>query len=365
LGSKRLLIVSQGKLQYIPFEILPDPATLNTPAEPTHLFIDHEIAYLPSASVMTLLHREAVGRKQASSAVAVFADPVFDKNDPRVWNSANLTKPAYSDETSQILTRLPATAWEANKITSVVPAGSVMKAVGFEASRQAVMSSKLNDFRIIHFATHGVINKAHPALSGIVLSLVDAYGQQQNGVLSLSDISALKLSADLVVLSACDTGLGKDIEGEGMMGLTQSFLSVGVQGVVTSLWKVDDSATADLMARFYKGMLTDGLAPAAALRQAKIQMSRTGPWRQPYYWAAFTLQGDGSRNLALSTHDARHLSYGYISVLLPIGSFVVLIFVVGTGSRISGIKRPMRAANRESSDRVLERRYKQPNRGTQ
>jgi CHAT domain-containing protein len=269
--------------------------------------------------VLALLRREAVSRKPAANAIAVFADPVFDKNDPRVSNLEAVSDRPSSTATDQAFSRLPTTRWEANEIIASVSADEIMTAFGFEASREEAMSSKLNDYRIIHFATHSVINHVHPELSGIVLSSVNHRGQQQNGFLDLGDISNLRLSADLVVLSACDTALGKDIEGEGMIGLTQSFLSVGAQGVVTSLWKVDDRATADLMVHFYKGMLTDRLTPAAALRKAKMQMWREGRWERPYYWAGFILQGDGNRNVAPPINQTGRLSYLYIVVLLPLG----------------------------------------------
>src|SRR4029077_7941258 len=129
--------------------------------------------------------------------------------------------------------------------------------------------------------------------SGIVLSLVDERGQAQDGFLRLHEIYNLKLSADLVVLSACQTGLGKEIKGEGLVGLTRGFMYAGAPRVVASLWKVDDKATAELMRRFYSGMLGPAaLRPAAALRSAQVDLWKTRGWENPYYWAAFTLQGE-------------------------------------------------------------------------
>jgi len=167
-----------------------------------------------------------------------------------------------------------------------------LKALGFSASRSLVTGSTLADYRIVHFATHGLINNQNPNLSGIVLSLVDEQGRPQNGFLRLYDIYNLKLDADLVVLSACQTALGKEIKGEGLVGLTRGFMYAGAPRVVASLWRIDDRATADIMKRFYASMLKDGLRPAAALRAAQISMSQDKRWHSPHYWAAFTLQGE-------------------------------------------------------------------------
>ena len=154
------------------------------------------------------------------------------------------------------------------------------------------MSPELSQYRIVHFATHGLLNDEHPELSGIVLSLVDQTGRPQNGFLRLHDIYNLNLPAELVVLSACDTGLGKDVKGEGLVGLARGFMYAGAARVVASLWKVDDEATAVLMTHFYRLMLEDGKPPAAALRDAQIAIWKQQRWTAPYYWAAFVLQGE-------------------------------------------------------------------------
>lgn len=158
------------------------------------------------------------------------------------------------------------------------------------------MRPDLGDYRIVHFATHGFLNDEHPELSGIVLSLFDRNGQPQEGFLRLHDIYNLELPVDLVVLSACNTGLGKDVKGEGLIGLTRGFMYAGAASVVASLWKVDDEATADLMRYFYGFMLKDGLAPAAALRKAQLTMSQQKRWHSPYYWSGFIIQGQYTQN---------------------------------------------------------------------
>ena len=190
------------------------------------------------------------------------------------------------------LPRLDSTRREAEAILAAASPGDSFKAVDFDASRQTATRPDLSQYRIVHFATHGLLNNKHPEVSGIVLSLFDEQGQPQNGFLRLHDIYNLNLPADLVVLSACNTALGKEIRGEGIVGLTRGFMYAGTARVVASLWKVEDDATAELMTRFYHNMLKEGERPAAALRAAQVEMWNRKRWRAPYNWAAFVLQGE-------------------------------------------------------------------------
>jgi CHAT domain-containing protein/tetratricopeptide (TPR) repeat protein len=320
LGKKRLVVVGDGALQYVPFASLPEPATGGQP-----LAAEHELVSLPSASVLGVLRQESQGRKPAPKAVAVIADPVFDGEDVRVRGTAKVIKargagalaqdatatavtktdPASTREVDRAageaglagdsagrIRRLPFSRHEAEMILASVPAGSGMKAVDFKATRETATSAELGQYRIVHFATHGLLNGEHPELSGIILSLVDQNGRDRDGFLRLHEVYNLRLSADLVVLSACQTALGKQVRGEGLVGLVRGFMYAGAKGVVASLWKVDDEATAELMKIFYRGMLKDGMRPAAALQAAKVEMSRHKRWHSPYYWAAFELQGE-------------------------------------------------------------------------
>src|SRR5262249_21939109 len=192
---------------------------------------------------------------------------------------------------------------EAEAIVSLAQPSSVLKALDFEASRATVLSDRLSQYRIIHFATHGLLDSAHPELSGLALSLVDESGKEQDGYLRLNEIYNLKLNADLVVLSACQTGLGKDVRGEGLIGLTRGFMYAGAPRVVASLWQVNDAATAELMKRFYRGMLKNGLRPAAALRNAQLEMMNRPAWRSPYFWGAFVIQGEWRESIFLMLTD--------------------------------------------------------------
>ena len=161
-----------------------------------------------------------------------------------------------------------------------------------KSTRETALGGRLAGYRIVHLATHGVLDSERPSLSGLVFSLVDERGQRQDGFVRLHDIYNMKLDADLVVLSACQTALGKDIKGEGLIGLTRAFMYAGTPRVVASLWEVSDLATAELMKKFYAAMLERHLPPAAALRTAQLQMSQDSRWSSPYYWAGFVFQGD-------------------------------------------------------------------------
>ncbi len=322
LRNKRLLIVADGALHYIPFQALivpeADQAEKNgsnqvseTVGEP--LIVKHEIVNQPSASALARLKEETEGRRLASNSVAILADPVFESDDPRIQsNNTGKTQSEASTEGQTALrdvdvssgwTKIPrllASRAEADAILAAAPWGTGMKATDFDASRAMATNSELHNYRIVHFATHGLLNNDHPELSGIILSLVDQNGQPQNGFLRLHDIYNLDLPVDLVVLSACNTGLGKEVRGEGLVGLTRGFMYAGAAGVVASLWKVDDDATAELMRHFYEAMFKQGLSPSAALRKAQLELSRENRWRSPYFWAGFVIQGQYSGRAAWS-----------------------------------------------------------------
>jgi CHAT domain-containing protein len=282
ITGKRLLVVADGMLQYVPFAALPAPRRAGPP---TPLLVEHEIVNLPSASVLAVLRRETMRRAAASKAVAVFADPVFEADDPRLQGRGRSGTPVK-------VARLAATRQEARAIAAAAPAGMALERIGFEASRAAALEPALAQYEIVHFATHGIVDNENPGLSGLVLSLYDEKGHPQDGFLRLHDIYNLRLPAELIVLSACSTALGKPLRGEGLTGMVRGFFYAGAARVVASLWKVDDDATADLMRRFYTGMLQAKHSPAAALRQAQLELWRQDRWRAPFYWAAFSLQGE-------------------------------------------------------------------------
>lgn len=260
LRGKRLLVVGNEILQSVPFAALPEPEG----SEP--LVARHEIVSLPSVSVLGEIRREVAGRPAAPKTLWVLANPDF----------------------GGLLEELPHTQDEAAAILELVPASQRFEVLGREASRAAVLSGALRNYRFLHFATHGSF-----AGGRLVLAQVDPRGRPQaNGFLHLADIYELNLRADLVVLSACRSALGREVRGEGMMGMTRGFFYAGAERVLVSLWNVYDRESVELMRRFYRGILAEGLSPAAALRGAQDAIRRQVHWRAPYYWAGFTLQGE-------------------------------------------------------------------------
>lgn len=306
LGDRRLLVVAEGALQYIPFDALPAPDAGNSDEDV--LVSRHEVVSLPSFSTLAAVRGERVRTAMSGEGVAVLADPIFDSHDERLSGDETAREKGNAQELEDDLTpravkdfdglrggdltRLAHTSEEADAIISAAPSGAGTVAKGFDASRETATSPLIARSQVVHFATHGLINSEHPELSGIVLSLFNRRGGREDGFLDLQDIYGLKLSADLVVLSACETGLGKDVKGEGLLGLTRGFMYAGSRSVVASLWKVDDRATAELMRRFYESMFRDGLPPSAALKAAKESLRQQKRWSAPYFWAAFVLQGE-------------------------------------------------------------------------
>jgi CHAT domain-containing protein len=333
LSTKRLLIVPDGALQYIPFQVLLDPDSHE------QLIQNHEIVNQPSASTLALVLAKVNARKVAANAVAVLADPVFELNDPRVTRNSPQTsglpgemlavRRALRDvgvtPDGLQIPRLFASGREANEIMAVAPLRGSLKAVGFAATRNLVFSADLASYRIVHIATHGIINNERPEESGIVLSLIDQHGRSQDGFLRLQDIYNLKLPADLVVLSACSTALGKDVRGEGLIGITRGFMYAGAAGVVASLWKVDDEATAELMKHFYAALFEKGMPPAAALRVAQLELAKNSRWQSPYYWAGFVIQGQYDQHEKFSQSS---LSTTQVAVVVVLAGSLLLASIV-------------------------------------
>ena len=301
LGTKRLAVVADGPLQYVPFAAL---SVDRGGKEYRPLVVDHEIVSIPSASSLAVQRQSLANRKPAPKGLAVLADPVFSTSDVRFKDDSRVKEASSASDTRIIehtsggpagqltIRRLPFTRQEADQIMAVAPGGANFKALDFRASRSVATSGELSQYRYVHFATHGYLDTARSGLSAIVLSMVDDKGNPQDGFLRTHDIYNLKLPAELVVLSACETGLGKDVKGEGIEGLTRAFMYAGARRVVVSLWNVNDKATAALMQRLYVEMLKSNKTPAAALRAAQFEVMRTRQWQSPYYWAAFVMQGE-------------------------------------------------------------------------
>ncbi|NEQ40866.1 MAG: CHAT domain-containing protein [Okeania sp. SIO3I5] len=332
-NKKRLLIVGDRFLQYIPFSTLSIPNTAKESDGYQPLIVNHEIVNLPSASTIANIRNSTKSRKLAPKKLAILADPVFSREDGRVISANSEQLSVISSQTTAASTsenpsrnfplesqqldraardvgirwdRLPGTRTEAEAIMALVPESKRTQAFDFQANRETATSQKLGEYQIVHFATHGFANSKQPELSGIIMSLVDKNGNWQNGFLRLNDIFNLNLPAELVVLSACQTALGKDIKGEGLVGLTRGFMYAGAKRVVGSLWLVDDNATAQLMLQFYQGILEQELSPAEALRVTQLEMWQQG--MSPYYWGAFTLQGEWELEVRSQKSEVRSYS---------------------------------------------------------
>lgn len=309
LGRKRLVIVADGALVYLPFAALPRLSQSSRRGKPLPLVTTNEIVSLPSAATLASLRRQVAGRRPAAKQLAVFADPVFNRDDKRIRTSLLTGRVGHESQQEYVraaeaprslglersgidLRRLPFSRQEAVRLLALVPRREALAALDFKASQVTAMSPEVGEYRIVHFATHGYFNPEQPELSGLVLSLVDERGEPQDGFLSLPEVYNLRLPVELVVLSACQTGLGKQIQGEGLVGLTRGFMYAGAPRVVASLWAVQDRATAEMMGHFYEAMLRRGLRPAAALRAAQLRMQREERWSAPRQWAGFIFQGE-------------------------------------------------------------------------
>jgi CHAT domain-containing protein/predicted negative regulator of RcsB-dependent stress response len=348
LGTKRIVIVTEGMLQYIPVDSLPLPRSKVAPndgialpatAEDRRLLLDtNEITTLPSVSTLAAIRRHQHKVASSDKLVAIFADPVFNRNDDRVQNKINPDSPSsdldqHANEVVALrgpagnagLPRLVHSSEEADAIVATTPRGTAMVARAFDANRETAMKPSVGGYQIVHFATHGFFNTEHPELSGIVLAMVKPDGSKINGFMPLQDIYKLDLSAQLVVLSACDTALGQDVKGEGLVSLTRGFMYAGSRSVVTSLWKVDDRATAKLMTHFYQAMLQDGMTPAAALRSAKQKIRGEKAWSAPFFWAGFVLQGEYKERIVVRSDPwPRTVLVLPVALILLSGGVIIL-----------------------------------------
>lgn len=305
LNKSRIIVVADGALNYIPFQLLPAPGNSKE-----RLVANYEVINAPSASILGQLRQETSRRERATNVLAAFGDPVFPSNFAQqedretsgqtrgverktesLNHAARNIQPTGDAFDPATIEQLFFAKLELSNLRAVAGHESLL-ATRFDATPDKLRNTDLTKYAILHLATHGILDPQHPEKSGLILSTMNAKGQAQNGFVGLQDIYSLHAPVDLVVLSACRTGLGKDVRGEGLIGLTRGFIYAGASSVVASLWKVDDEATAELMKRFYTNMLQQGMRPPEALRAAQNSIRQEPEWRAPYYWAAFTLQGE-------------------------------------------------------------------------
>ena len=329
LSKRRIIVVADGALNYIPFQALPMPSAGSEP-----LVAEYEVVNAPSASILGELRQEAV-RRRPTKMLAAFGDPELESGYARrkdtdgreqvasvlTLESARLRSALRDLELNggsfdpSVLKPLFYARRELANLRDVAAGEETFMATGFAASRQQLLGMDLTQYAILHFATHGFLDPKYPERSGLLLSNISSTGQAQNGIVGLQDIYELRAPVDLVVLSACQTALGKDVRGEGLIGLTRGFMYAGASSVVASLWKVDDEATAELMKQFYTNMLGQGMTPAAALRAAQNSIRQKPEWRSPYYWAAFTLQGEYGRVINRTPAVGATLAYWKLTLV--------------------------------------------------
>jgi CHAT domain-containing protein len=307
LQKKRVVIVADGLLQEVPFAALPDSSRGANRARP--LVQNHALAYLPSITALATSRRLLATRSQGSHSVEIFADARSTSRKTNAKSSPNeipsllsakrLTQARRSRGNhgclaeKDVLVPLPHAIEEARSIAAIAKRAGRVATIE-SASFGAVLKPEAENSEILHFAAHAFAPSAQPGRSGIVLSQGEA-GHSVFGYLGIAEIHKLKLKASLVVLSACETGVGQDFRGEGMVSLARAFMYAGSPRVIASLWNVDDRATGKLMKRFYEGMFSRGLSPAEALKFAQVAMQHDEKmleWRHPYYWAGFVLEGD-------------------------------------------------------------------------
>jgi CHAT domain-containing protein/tetratricopeptide (TPR) repeat protein len=306
LDGRRLVVVADGALRLLPFGALPEPGSKPETWQP--LMARRAVLSAPSASTIGALRRQRATRQEPDRLLAVFADPVLQRYDPRVAAVDAGPEGSKDDLEEKVgalgrrvplagnLASLPHSRKEAEALLRLAKGrGETLAALGFKASRDHVFDGDLGRYRYLVFATHAVMDDRWPELSGIVLSTLDHRGKSRPGYLALHDIYDLELSADLVVLSACETAVGRAARGEGLLSLARGFLQAGAAQVLASLWRVDDQATARLMERVNQGLLAQDLDPEDALRRA-VTAFREDPRNarrgHPYYWAGFVVIGD-------------------------------------------------------------------------
>lgn len=320
---RRLIVVTDSALSFIPFQLL------QVNKQP--LIAGYEVINVPSASVLVQLRDEARSRQPAEELLAAFGDSVFSTRGAVVqqtdndWRSSLRDFELSDDSTPVDVQELFYAKVELANLKRLAGTGSLMS-TRYDATRDRLEHTDLSKYSILHLATHGFLNSKKPGRSGVLLSLVDREGKPIDGYMSLNDIYSLRAPVDLVVLSACRTGLGKEIRGEGLIGLTRGFMYAGASSVVASLWTVDDEATAELMKRFYENMITKDMSPASALRAAQNSIRNEPRWSSPYYWAAFTIQGDYQQKIRVKPRQEQ-----LVTANAAMGIGAMLVLSIGAG----------------------------------
>jgi CHAT domain-containing protein len=290
-GKRSLVFAPDGALHYVSF------AALRPNDAPAGRFLiqDHDISVTPSIAMLGRSEPPVAALKPGKELLLV-TDPVYQAADSRVIPGIGNLRMAQADSGAADeprfgaipgnLQRLPGTAAEGRAIAALLPAAKVDVLEGFAATREQFLAAALGQYRLIHVATHGLVDTQVPQLSSLILSTRDRQGRPLEGRVLAADFMAVRLSADVVVLSACDTALGKNVLGEGLIGLRYVILARGARAVVASLWAVPDKMGARLVAKFYKSMIQGRMKVASALSAAMREVLLEDG-SDPALWAAF------------------------------------------------------------------------------
>lgn len=337
LTAQRIIVVADGALNYVPFQLLTSP----TDQQP--MIASHEIVNAPSASILSQLNREKATRPSPEKTLIAFGYPAFASNyaELRGKSSNDLVAQVRADEKERWgyamrdievqgdavdIAHVQPLQYSRDELAKLKDIGGPSSSIvtGFDATRDTFQRTNFSKVAILHVATHGILDPNRPEYSGFILSTVDPEGRPQKGFITVRDIFELQAPVDLVVLSACRTGLGKDVRGEGLIGLTRGFMYAGASSVAATLWNVNDEVTAELMKLFYANMLDKGMAPAAALREAQNTIRQQPQWRSPHYWAGFTFQGE--YKLPIKTHSNSPTA-GKLPIIIA-GVLLLVLFLV-------------------------------------
>jgi len=283
---KRIFFIPDDILYFLPFE------TLQTERNSKQWLVNNfTVGYAPSlSSLREIVKRERQNEKKPNKDLLAFGDPAYGNNE--FENSKNdIFQNFYSSSAFKFF-RLRYSGVEVQKIASLFKKNKEEIYLREKASEQEIKKLNLDNFKIIHFAAHGLIDSQKPARSAIVLSLNQ--DSQEDGFVQMREIYNMRMNADLVVLSACQTGLGQFIRGEGIEGLSRAFFYAGASSVLMTLWSVNDQASSQLMETFYRH-LRSSTSIMEALQKAKLEMIQSKSFSHPYYWAGFVITGNASR----------------------------------------------------------------------
>jgi len=282
------VVIPDSALDYVPFAALQAPD-----GQTAFVAMQHDVAVTPAAWMLQASRTAAIRDDRRGLRILLVADPVYEADDPRlatlrktmvVGQSSSRRAP---DPTPRDLRRLRFTSEEAAGIAAQFPRADVDEFTGVKATREQLLALDWSRYRFIHIAAHGIVDAQVPELSALVLGSYDAQGEVIDGAVRVADVALESLTAEVAVLSACETALGAEVRSEGLVGMSSTMLARGARAVVASLWPVSDEIGARLMTEFYQHMLHDSMDPEAALGAAMRSMASRARSADPALWGAF------------------------------------------------------------------------------